>query len=160
MEIVKAERDGSVWIRAKVLTGKDSLDFFMDHWKQAGAVPFNGEFDIPKSTALDRVMCTDVENISHCVMDVDADHWDAQKGTVPIRCKFTGPHGSEAQEMFLNGNIRCMARTAVDPRSGDPRIITFDLVQNPDQDVVEQIKHQRELKKEAAARLAHDNRKK
>lgn len=160
MELIKAERDGSVWIRAKVLSGKDSLDFFMDHWKQAGSVPFNGEFGVPKSTALNRVMCTDVENISHCVIDVDADQWDPQKGTVPIRCKFTGPHGSEAQEMFLNGNIRCMARTAIDPKSGDSRIVTFDLVQNPDENVVDQIKRKREYDKEAADKQAYDNRKK
>lgn len=158
-EIVRAERDGSVWIRAKVLTGKESLDFFMNRWKESGSVPFNGEFDLPKSTSLNRVMCTDVENISHCVIDVDADKWDPNKATVPIRCKFTGPHGSEAQEMFLDGDIRCMARTAVDPKSGDARIVTFDLVQKPKADIVGEVKKKKEYEKEAEAKRIRDSKK-
>ena len=164
-EIIKAERDGSVWIRAKVTPGKGSLDFFMQKWKESGSGPFSGEFTppVPDATGqvpLARIMTQDVSRISHCIIDVDAEKYDAVKATVPIRCKFTGPRGSEAQELFLNGELRSLARVAVDPKTNEPRIVTFDMVPSPDKELINDLYRDKERREEKARKHAYDNRKK
>lgn len=156
-----------IWVPVKVLPGKEALETFTQKWKESGGRPFSGEWQTPDTTDLRRLMTTDVDAISHCITDIDMKTYNDATRTVMMKCRFTGPYGAEAMEKYINKDIRFCARVAVGPdaKTGETvqRIVTFDCVQRPPgtrKDLVDRIKEDKEIKREADFRAAYDKRRK
>ena len=125
-----------LWVPVTVPTGKKSLDFFMHNWKEGElqGLPFNGEI-LPPSGSSERKMTIAPENISHCVLDVDMNSYDEKTDTVQARVKFTGPYHQMARSMYINKDLRFIARTVtlVNKHTNErvKRIVTFDCITRP-----------------------------
>lgn len=136
--------NNAIWVPVKVLPGKKALDVFVQKWKEAGAVPFNGEFSPPEDRSPGRLMSIDPSQISHIVEDINMDTYDGQKRTVMVKCRMCGPHGSEAIDKFIRKDLRFTTRTVrgKDTETGEivDRIVTFDCVQNPGKKFISDLK--------------------
>ena len=138
-----------IYVPVKVLPGKpgkEALDYFCQRWKQeTKGTPFNGEYQIPASNKVDRLLSIDPDQISHVICDVRPETYDADKNTVMIGVRFTGPKGDDASDEYLTKRLRFIARTVKVKEGGKSfdRIITWDCVHPPSVDPVKQIKEQR-----------------
>jgi len=124
-----------IWIPVKVLPGKEALEYFVKAWKESGGKDFNGEIETPHTNDPGRLMTTDVDNISHCISDIDLKTYDDSRRTVMVKCRFCGPRGEEAMEKFINKDLRLCARTITGPdkvtHENVERIVTFDCITRP-----------------------------
>ena len=112
---------------------KKALENFYSHWVASGKAPFTGEFNMPMSNDVHRLMTTDPRNVSHCITDIHMDTYDEKKATVMVSIRFTGPRGDEASDEFIANKIRLVAR-AVEVKEGsktEQRLITWDCLHMP-----------------------------
>lgn len=154
--------NADIWVPVKVLPGKEALEFFNQKWRESGAQPFNGEYQLPLTKDSSRLMTTELDFISHCITDIDMNSYNPDKQTVMMRCRFCGPKGSEALEKYIDGDLRFGARTVVgkDKDTGEikERIVTFDAITRPEDNVEDELRHAKELKKERALKAARDKK--
>lgn len=132
-------RAHSYTVPVKVLFGqrmqpdKKALETFVDNWVAAGKTPFSGEYNVPTTNDVHRLMTTDPRNVSHCITNIHMNTYDEQKATVMVDIRFTGPRGDDAFEEFLGNKIRMVAR-AVEVKEGgkkSQRLITWDCMHMP-----------------------------
>lgn len=131
----------TIWVEAKVLPGKEALDFFIKHWRgDLCSEPFNGESDIPNGD-IQRQLTIQPDNISHLILDIDEAKYDPVRSTVPLKIKLVGPKSKEALEKYIKKELRFTSRvvTGTEKATGNTvtRIVTFDGIQKPSSQPVE-----------------------
>ena len=117
----------------KMQPDKKALENFYAAWCASGKQPFTGEYNMPMSNDVHRLMATDPRQVSHCITDVHMNTYDEQKATVMVSLRFSGPRGDEASDEYIANKIRLVAR-AVEVKTGskkEQRLITWDCMHMP-----------------------------
>lgn len=112
---------------------KKVLEDFYSQWVDSGKNPFTGEYNMPATNDVRRLLSTDPAQVSHCITDIHMNTYDEQKATVMVSLRFTGPRGDEASDEYIANKIRLVARAVkVGPGSkAKDTLITWDCMHMP-----------------------------